>query len=39
MEIKRDLYRNKLIRKKNNGLIKIVTEIRRCGNPKNDICV
>lgn len=31
MEIKRDLYLNKLIRKKNNGLIKIVTGIRRCG--------
>ncbi|MCM1050118.1 MAG: ATP-binding protein [Clostridiales bacterium] len=31
MEIKRDLYLNKLIRKKKNGLIKIVTGIRRCG--------
>lgn len=31
MEIKRDLYLNKLIRKKNNGLIKIVTGVRRCG--------
>lgn len=31
MEIKRDLYLNKLIRKKNNGLIKIVTGVRGCG--------
>ena len=31
MEIKRDNYLNKLISKQNNGLIKIVTGIRRCG--------
>ena len=31
MEIKRDLYLNRLINRKNNGLIKIVTGIRRCG--------
>ncbi len=31
MEIKRDVYLNKLIRKKKNGLIKIVTGLRRCG--------
>ena len=31
MEMKRDLYLNKLIHKKNNGLIKIVTGVRRCG--------
>lgn len=31
MEIKRDYYLNKLINKQNNGLIKIVTGIRRCG--------
>ena len=31
MEIKRDYYLNKLISKQNNGLIKIVTGIRRCG--------
>ena len=31
MEIRRDIYLNKLIRKKENGLIKIVTGIRRCG--------
>jgi len=31
MEIKRDYYLNKLIEKENNGLIKIVTGIRRCG--------
>lgn len=31
MEIKRDYYLNKLISKKNNKLIKIITGIRRCG--------
>ena len=31
MEIKRDMYLNKLIDRENNGLIKIVTGIRRCG--------
>lgn len=31
MEIKRDYYLNKLINKKNNCLIKVVTGIRRCG--------
>lgn len=31
MEIKRDLYLNKLISHKHNGLIKIVSGIRRCG--------
>ena len=31
MEIKRDLYLNKLIELKHNGLIKVVTGIRRCG--------
>lgn len=31
MEIKRDYYLKKLISKKHNGLIKIVTGIRRCG--------
>lgn len=31
MEIKRDLYLDKLIRHKNNGLIKVITGIRRCG--------
>ncbi len=30
MEIKRDVYLNKLIRKKKNGLIKVVTGVRRC---------
>ncbi len=30
-EIKRDYYLNQLIKRKNNGLIKIVTGIRRCG--------
>lgn len=31
MEIKRDLYLDKLISKKHNGLIKVITGIRRCG--------
>lgn len=31
MEIKRDIYLNKLIRKKKNGLIKVITGVRRCG--------
>lgn len=31
MEIKRDDYLNKLIRRQGNGMIKIVTGIRRCG--------
>ena len=31
MVIKRDFYLNKLIRHKNNGLIKVITGIRRCG--------
>lgn len=31
MEIKRDIYLNKLIGKKHNGFIKVVTGIRRCG--------
>ena len=31
MEIKRDRYLNLLIRKKHNGLIKVITGMRRCG--------
>lgn len=31
MVIKRDIYLNKLIRRERNGLIKVVTGIRRCG--------
>ncbi len=31
MVIQRDIYLNKLISKKHNGLIKVVTGIRRCG--------
>lgn len=31
MEIKRDRYLKKLIDKQNNGLIKVITGIRRCG--------
>lgn len=31
MEIKRGVYLDKLIRKKKNGLIKVVTGVRRCG--------
>jgi len=30
-EIRRDIYLNQLISKKQNGLIKVVTGIRRCG--------
>lgn len=30
-EIKRDYYLEQLVRRKGNGLIKIVTGIRRCG--------
>lgn len=30
MEIKRDVYLDKLIRKKKNGLIKVVTGVKRC---------
>lgn len=30
MEIRRDFYLNKLIKRK-NGLIKVITGIRRCG--------
>lgn len=31
MEIKRDFYLDKLIRRKGNGLVKIITGVRRCG--------
>lgn len=31
MEISRDFYLEKLIKRKNNGLIKVITGIRRCG--------
>lgn len=31
LEIKRDYYLNKLIAKKHNGLIKVITGLRRCG--------
>ena len=30
-EIKRDLYLNKLIERKENDMIKVITGIRRCG--------
>ena len=30
-EIKRDLYLNKLIERKENTMIKVITGIRRCG--------
>ena len=29
--IKRDLYLNRLIERRENGLIKVITGIRRCG--------
>ncbi len=31
MEIKRDVYLRRLINRKNNGFIKVITGIRRCG--------
>jgi len=31
MQIKRDIYLNKLILRKHNGMIKVITGIRRCG--------
>ena len=31
MEIRRDFYLDKLVKRKNNGLIKVITGIRRCG--------
>lgn len=31
MEIKRDFYLNKLMQRKHNGLIKVITGVRRCG--------
>ncbi len=31
IQIRRDIYLNQLISKKNNGLIKVITGIRRCG--------
>lgn len=31
MEIKRDFYLNQLIERKGNGLVKVITGIRRCG--------
>ena len=31
MVVRRDIYLNKLISKKHNGLIKVVTGVRRCG--------
>lgn len=31
MQINRDFYLNQLIKRKNNGLIKVITGIRRCG--------
>ena len=33
MIIKREIYLNKLIDSMNNGLIKVITGIRRCGSP------
>ncbi|MBR6053058.1 MAG: ATP-binding protein [Clostridia bacterium] len=31
MEIKRDVYLNRLVRREKNGLIKVITGVRRCG--------
>lgn len=33
MEIRRDFYLDKLVKRKNNGLIKVITGIRRCESP------
>ena len=32
MEIKRDAYLQQLIERRDNGMIKVITGIRRCGN-------
>ena len=31
MEIKRDYYLNRLIRSMHNGMVKVITGLRRCG--------
>ena len=31
MEIQRDLYLNKLLSRRHNGMIKVITGMRRCG--------
>ena len=31
MEIKRDSYLTQLVERKNNGMVKVITGIRRCG--------
>ena len=31
MKINRDYYLNKLISRKNNGMVKVITGLRRCG--------
>ena len=31
MEVKRDTYLQQLIQRKDNGMIKVITGIRRCG--------
>lgn len=31
--IQRQIYLDKLINKKENGMVKVITGIRRCGNP------
>ncbi len=31
MEIKRDFYLNQLVQRKHNGMVKVITGIRRCG--------
>lgn len=37
MDIKRDKYLNDLINRMHNGMIKVVTGIRRCGTQKCEI--
>ena len=34
MEVKRDIFLNRLVSRKNNGMVKVITGLRRCG-PNN----
>ena len=31
MEVKRDIFLNRLVSRKNNGMVKVITGLRRCG--------
>ena len=39
MEIKRDAYLQQLIERKDNGMIKVITGIRRCGKFYNELLI